>query len=291
MGEIFALSTAVVWAGAVIFFKRSGETVSPFGLNLFRVVVSSALLVATLGVTGQPLLGVAPASDYLILIFSGLIAIAAADTLFHKSLNMVGAGITAIIDSLYPVFVVVLAYALLGERMGPWQYGGIAMVLGGLFVAGGHAPPPDTPRRTMVIGVLWGAAGMFLLSFGVVIAKPVLERTPVLWATTVRQLACLVVMIPYALLSSRRRIYLDVFRPRRDWRFTLPGTVLGSYLALILWLAGMKYTQAGVAAVLNQTSTIYVMIFATLFLRESFTRRKLLAASLAIGGILMVTTG
>lgn len=291
MGEIFALATAVVWAAAVILFKRSGETVSPFALNIYRVVVSSLLLLATMAATGQPLLGVAPLRDYLILFVSGVIAIAAADTLFHKCLNMVGAGITAVVDCLYPMFVVLLAFAMLGEKLGPWQYGGMVLVLIGVLIAGGHAPPPGTPRRTLVAGVLWGAAGMFLLSLGIVIAKPVLERTPVLWATAVRQLSCLLVMIPIALISPRRREYAEVFRPRRDWRFTLPGTVLGSYLALMLWLAGMKYTQAGAAAILNQTSTIYVMIFAAVFLHESFTRRKLAATLLSVGGILMVTSG
>jgi len=34
-----------------------------------------------------------------------------------------------------------------------------------------------------------------------------------------------------------------------------------------------------------------VLFFATIFLREPFTRRKLLAAALALGGILLVITG
>jgi drug/metabolite transporter (DMT)-like permease len=53
----------------------------------------------------------------------------------------------------------------------------------------------------------------------------------------------------------------------------------------------MKYTQAGVAAILNQTSSIHILIFASLFLREPFTRFKLAAAILAVGGVLMVTIG
>ncbi len=291
MGEFYALATAVAWAGAVIFFKRTGETFSPFALNLFRVVVSSLLLLATLGVMGQPVFGVAPVRDYLILFASGVIAIAFADTLFHKCLNTVGAGITAVVDCLYPPFVVLLAYLLIGERLGAWQLGGMAMVLCGVLVAGYHAPPPGMSRRELVVGILWGAAGMFMLSLGVVIAKPVLERTPVIWATTIRQLSCLVVMIPWVLLSPARGRYLGIFKPRRDWRFAIPGTVLGSYVALMLWLAGMKYTAAGAAAILNQTSTIYVLVFAAIFLREPFTRRKMISSLSAVGGILMVTLG
>jgi drug/metabolite transporter (DMT)-like permease len=59
----------------------------------------------------------------------------------------------------------------------------------------------------------------------------------------------------------------------------------------MLWIAGMKYTQAGSAAIINQSSTIFVLVFASLFLGEPFTGRKVVASALALGGILMVTLG
>jgi drug/metabolite transporter (DMT)-like permease len=129
---------------------------------------------------------------------------------------------------------------------------------------------------------------MITLALGIVIAKPVLDHSPVLWATVMRQVGCLCVMVPAALLSPRRREILAVLRPSRTWRLSLPATVLGSYLALLCWIAGMKYAQVGVAAILNQSSTIYVLILAAVFLKEPFTRRKLLASSLAAAGIVLV---
>lgn len=145
------------------------------------------------------------------------------------------------------------------------------------------------PPRTLLKGTLMGMAAMAAIALGVVVAKPVLERQPVLWSTAVRQLGALAVMLPAALISPQRRRYLGTFRPDASWRFSLPASILGSYLALLFWLAGMKYTQAGAAAILNQTSTIYVLILASFFLHEPFTRRKLAASALAIAGILMVT--
>ena len=53
----------------------------------------------------------------------------------------------------------------------------------------------------------------------------------------------------------------------------------------------MKYSLAGPAAILNQTSSIYVLIFASIFLNEPFTARKVVASVLAIAGIAMVTLG
>ena len=291
MGELFALLAAIVWASAVILFKRSGETVPPFALNVFRITISAALFFLTLAVIDQPLWGQAPPRDYLILAASGVIAITISDTLFHMCLNRVGAGINAIVDCLYSPLVILFAVLILQERIGGLQLVGMFLVIGGVLLTVRHAPPPGTTRRNLVLGICFGVLAIASLAFGIVIAKPVLERSPVIWATAMRQFGALLTIWPVALLGGQRRQVFAAFRPSRSWRFTLPGTVLGSYLALIFWIMGMKFTKAGTAAILNQTSTIYILIFAAFFLGERLTRRKLAAAGLALMGIMLVMVG
>lgn len=288
MGEACALGSALVWALAVIFFRRSGETVPALALNLYRVIVSCLLFLVTLAAMRRPLWDDADLGDVGILVLSGVIAIAVSDTLFHLCLNRVGAGLNAIVDTLYAPFTALSALVLLGERLGRWELGGMALIIGGVIVASRVKPPPGATRRSLTAGVLYGVGSMAALAVGIVIAKPVLERTDVLWATAVRQIGSAVVLLPVAALLPGRRAYFAVFRPTRAWRFTVPGTILGSYLALILWIAGMKYTHTGTAAALNQTTTIFMLVFATLFLKESFGLRKAIASLLALTGIAFV---
>ena len=291
MGELYALLTAVMWAAAVIFLKRSGETMPPFALNLFRVGLSSVALVVTVIAAGQELLYPAPLLDYLTLFASGVVAIAVSDTFFLMALNRIGAGIMAIVDCLYAPSVVVFAFIMLGERLGPWQYAGMALVILGVVIASRHEPPPGASVRSILVGVFWGVCAMATVAFGIVLAKPVLGRSPILWATTMRQLGALAVMAPTALAMRNRREIFSLFVPGRGWRYSVPGTLIGSYLALIFWIGGMKYSLAGSAAILNQTSSIYILIFASIFLKEPFTARKVIASALAIAGIVMVTLG
>lgn len=288
MGEFFALACALVWAFAVIFFKKSGETVSPFTLNLFRVTLSSALFAFTLIIMDRPLWGQAPLEDYLILAVSGVIAIAISDTLFHMCLNRVGAGLNAIVDTLYSPFIILFAILMLGESLRLGQFLGMILIISGVLVASAARPPKGMSRRDLVLGMVFGVAAMATLGFGIVLAKPVLERSDVLWATSVRQFGSLAALVPVAVLLPGRRKRFEVFRPHAAWKFTVPGTFLGSFLALILWISGMKYTTAGNAGILNQTSTIYILILASIFLKEPFTRRKALATVMALGGILLV---
>jgi len=291
MGMFYALMTAVMWAAAIIFLKRSGETIPPFALNVFRVGVSSVLLVPTVLLAGQEIFYPAPLGDYLILFASGVVAIAVSDTFLLMALNRLGAGIMAIVDCLYAPFIVLFAFIMLGERLGVWQWAGMALVIVGVLIAARHEPPRGTTAKQILVGSLCGVIAMTTVAFGIVLAKPVLERSPILWATTMRQIGALIVMIPAALVMRGRRGIFGLFRPARNWKYSVPATLLGSYLALIFWIGGMKYSRAGPAAILNQTSSIYVLIFASIFLKEPFTARKVIASVLAIAGIAMVTLG
>jgi drug/metabolite transporter (DMT)-like permease len=289
MGEIYALSCSLVWAFAVLLFQRSGERVSPLALNLFRSSVSVPLLLLTLLFTGQSLLHPAPLRDYIILIASGIIGIAFADTLFHASLNRVGSGISAIVSTSYSPFIILLAYLTLGERMRPLDLIGVGLITSGVLLTGSLHAPAGRTRSQLLTGIMMGTVDMMLLAISIVLAKPVLNHSPILWATAVRQIGSLVVLMGMALISRQRRTHFAVYRPAHGWRYMLPGAALGSYLSLILWIASMKYSLASIAAVLTQMSTIFILILAAIFLREHFSGRKLIAAGLAVIGVLLIT--
>ena len=60
---------------------------------------------------------------------------------------------------------------------------------------------------------------------------------------------------------------------------------------MTIWVAAFKYTSVSSAAILNQTSTIFVVILAAWVLRETFTRRRLIGTVLAFSGALLVLVG
>jgi len=289
MGEFYALLTAVFWAGAVIFFRRSGEDLPPLLLNCLRVSISSVLLLATMLASGQAPWRAVPAIDLLLIAASGLIAIVVADTLFHASLNRIGAGLTAIVDCLYPPLTTLFAFVLLSEALGAMDFAGMALVGGAVLLSTRAVPPPGVSDRVLWQGLGLGAAGMAALSLGIVLVKPVLSDQPVIWVTGMRQFVALVLLWPALLATRRGRRDLRKLRLSRSLvRYALPGTILGSYLSLMCWIAGMKYTQAGTAAILNQTATIYIILLAWLILKEPLTRRHVLACGLAVGGVLCI---
>ena len=67
------------------------------------------------------------------------------------------------------------------------------------------------------------------------------------------------------------------------------SAIMGTYLSVIFWLAGYKYTLAGRAAIYNQLSTIFIIVLARIFLKESFTFKKIIGLIFAIIGAILVT--
>lgn len=296
LGQIYAIGTAFVWAFALVFFKFSGERIVPLALNLFKNSIGLALLAVThlaLWLAGCDRgfgeLADCSRQDIIILLISGFIGIALADTVFFRSLNLIGVGIVAIVDCLYSPSVIFFAAIMLGESMGGWQYLGAALIISAVLSASRLKPPRDRTHAQLVAGILLGALAMLLMGFGIVLAKPVLAHFPLMWAVTIRMVAGTLSLALLAAAARQRRLFFSPFRPSGVWRVAIPGSFLGAYISLVLWVAGFKYTDASIAGALNQTSTIFAILAATLILKEHFDRRKLLAVTLAVAGVLLVS--
>ncbi|HUV29741.1 MAG TPA: DMT family transporter [Acidobacteriota bacterium] len=286
-----ALSTAVTWAVAVVLFKKSGEIVHPVGLNLFKNVLATLLFLPTMWLWGEALLRPVPIGDYLLVLVSGALGIGIADTLFFKCLNTLGASLTAIIDCLYSPFTIGLSMLWLGESLSTWQLVGAILVVSAVLTVTRGKNSHGGDRRTILLGVLWGVLSVAAMAVGIVMVKPLLDRSPLLWVTEVRLLGGVAVLLAVLLFHPSRRNIVRSIVSRQRWIYTLSGSFIGAYVSMILWLAGMKYTQVSVAAVLNQTNNVFIFILAALFLREKTTILRVIGIVLGVGGTILVTFG
>jgi drug/metabolite transporter (DMT)-like permease len=291
-GELYSVGCAVLWSAATILFRKSGEQVPPVALNLFKNAVALLLFSASLAVRGDAFFPAEVAGqDWAVLLISGVVGIGIADSLFLASLNRLGAGGYAIVSALYAPLAVLVAFLYLSEPIGPSLLAATALMVAAILL-GTWQPWTAQARadaRRVTGGVAIGALAMLLMAVAIVFAKPVLDRTDPWWATTVRVAGGLIFIVGQGLLPRHRPSVVRCLRPGRLWRVALPAAVIGSYLAMIVWILGMKYTRASTAAVLNQTSTIFTVILGWVFLAERVTVRKLLAVAFAFGGAVVAT--
>jgi drug/metabolite transporter (DMT)-like permease len=289
LGKILALSSAILWAIAVIFFKRAGEQIRPVALNLYKTIISTILLLPVLWITGVTLV---PANitikDFLMVVLSGILGIALADSLFFKCLNLLGAGLTAIVECMYSPMVILLSWMILLDELSTWQIGGGFLVVVAVLVATLRTKNKNQQTPKIFLGFLVGASSMFTMALSIILMRPVLEKTLVFWVTELRLLSALIILIVFFILKNEHIQFLNMFKKRKNWRYAFPGTILGNFLAMTCWVAGFQLTEVSSAAILNQTNTIFLVILSSLILREPFTIRRLVATVLAITGSMLV---
>mgnify|MGYP001281132388 CR=1 FL=1 len=284
LGEILSLASGLAWAVAVVLFRVSGRRIHPIGLNLGKNVLGLFLIAPTLLLLGQSLTPSVAASKTALLLLSGVLGIAVSDTLFFHALNRLGASLTAIVDCFYSPFVIVLSFALLGERLTLVQLAGAGLVVSAILTVSKEGKIERIDRRDLALGILYGILAMFTVALGIVMVKPVLGEVSVLWATLVRVAGGTAALALLAPFLKNRRAVLAPLLDRRNWKVLVPAAFFGSYLALILWTGGMKYARASVAAVLNQLNTIFIVVIAALVLKERLTGWKVAAVVLAFVG-------
>lgn len=304
LGQVFALAAAVSWSIGLILFKKSGATIGPIALNLFKNTVAIVLLTATLIALPEGLsndaaaTATAPSSqfsdafaaftpyDFGILALSGVIGIAIADTIFFIGLRRIGVGLISIFDCLYSPAVVFFAFVLHAERLSAAQWIGGAFILSAILLTVGRSKGEPLKRNDLLVGMACSATAVTLMALGIVLAKPVIEERELLWSTLLRLIPGTLLLYLVAGLLPHRKTIFSVFRPTAAWRFMVPGSIVGAYFCLIFWIAGFKYVeQSGVAAFLNQTSVVFSIVLAAIFLREALSARKVSAVILALIGV------
>jgi drug/metabolite transporter (DMT)-like permease len=164
--------------------------------------------------------------------------------------------------------------------------------MGALVVGSAARPEKGRTRRDILEGVIVGVLGIALMAVGVVMIKGVLNRPDIdmIWATWVRVLGGFIGVVPLIALHPKRRALLAALRPSRAWGVASLAALFGSYLAMTVWVGGMKYCDVSRAALLNQLSTIFIFLFATVILKERLTLRRGLAIALAVAGAYLVVS-
>jgi drug/metabolite transporter (DMT)-like permease len=295
IGEALSLGCAVAWAIGVIIYKRLGEELPPLKLCLLKNLIVLGIIVATITVLVSPvapLLGLAQLAypdlsiqAIALTAVSGIIGIAVADTLYLRALNLLGASRMGIVGNLYSPFVIALSFIFLGERLTALQFVGFALVMLGVLLVNGtpQSGTPDTPSQRK--GILVGMISVALMAVAIVMVKRVLETESFWWVVLVRVAGAVLGLLALTSVWPSMRAMLRASGQPTRWGVLIVAAFVGQFLSMTLWLAGYKYADASVASVLNESASIFIVIFAVIFLKEAIDRRRVAGILVTFAGV------
>lgn len=134
-GALLVLGSALTYAIYFIVSERYTREVGSAPFTVFAMTAAAACLVLHFALTrdaGAELADITPGA-WLLLALIGVVCMFFPASLQAEGVRRIGAQRGAVLSTVGPPTTVVLAWALLGERLNAWQWLGIALIVAGIL--------------------------------------------------------------------------------------------------------------------------------------------------------------
>ena len=287
LGDFYAILTALCWSCGVIFFEIAGRVLNSLQISLLKNIVGVLGFISFIILQGDPFpdfIG----QEYFILIISGIIGVVIGDILFLASLRRIGSSLSAIVSTGYTISIFILAFLMFGEVISFISYLGGVLVILGVVIGTIDRDLERTPKE-ILYGVSFGLLANLCTAYSVLLLRPIMDVHPVVPIALIRfSIGMIISAFGILYLNGKLALRETILKGFSNYNL-LAGAFFGTFLSVIFWLAGFKYTLAGRAAIYNQLSTIFIILLASVFLNQQMTKRKWVAVSLALMGSFIVS--
>ena len=287
LGDTYALLAALCWSSGVILFELSGKVLDSLQINFLKNLVATICFVLVLIITGNIFVSYT-VNEYFLLFISAIFGVALGDLFLLGSLRRLGSGLYAIVGTSYILFVFAISFILYEENISITLFIGSTLIIMGIIIRSSYLPD-KLNKKVLTQGIIYGLIAQALTAYSVLLVKPLMSTHPIVHIAMIRFSVGLVFNAFYIIFVRG----LGTFKYTIVKGFTTPtmisAAIMGTFLAVIFWLLGFKYTLAGRAAVYNQLSTIIITIIAIIIYKEKITLKTIIAVLFAFIGAIIVS--
>ena len=284
IGEIAALSAALLWAISSVVYSRLGLKISPLQLNLYKGVIAIAFIVITLLIQGSVFTNTST-STIALLALSGVIGIGLGDTAYFAALNSLGARRTLLLETSSPPMGALLALIFIGEQLSPSSWCGILLtILGIAWVISERNPVANVEISRL--GIIWGILAAIAQAIGSVISRFALVQSNIspLQSTLIRLIGGTVIVLGLLLLPNAKQTQIKWQLSGRSLVIIAIAAFGSTYLGIWLQQTSLKFAPTGIAQTFLATSPLFILPIVALQ-GEKISLRAILGVVVSLSGI------
>lgn len=283
IGEIAALSAALLWAISSVVYSRLGLNISPLQLNLYKGIIAIALIILTLLIQGVAFVDLS-FSTIALLALSGVIGIGLGDTAYFAALNSLGARRTLLLETASPPMGALLALIFIGEQLTYSAWIGIMLTILGIAWVISERNPLD--RIASRQGIIWGILAAIAQAVGAVISRFALIQSDIspLESTLIRLVGGTIIVLGLLFLPVAKQTEVK-------WRLSLRSLAIiaiaafgSTYLGIWLQQTSLKFAPTGIAQTFLATSPLFILPIVALQ-GEKISLRAILGVVISLSGI------
>ena len=276
MARLAPFGFVALWSSAFVGAKVGLRYLSPLAFVAVRLTACAVVLVALMLLFRQswaPLRG----WRWLHCAVAGILVNAVGLMAPHVGLTMVGAAPVALVQSLAPVLAAALGVVVLGERLGPMQWLGMALGLAGVALVVGLAAARSVVRFD---GLALAGLGVVGLVSGTIYFGRFCRLVPLLPGTTVQFLAA-------AAFAAAGALLLET--PRLDWTDAAIAATAWNTLAVSLGGMALYFVMLRNGTAARTTANFYLVPGTTAIITWPLLGERL--SPLAIAGFVVAGIG
>jgi len=279
---LLLLAMAVCFGGTWPAGKLAVEDVTPFTVAATRFTLATLLLAVWAARRGGV---VRPGRRDLALVLAlGATAVAGYNALFLYGLELAPASDGAIIvPGLAPVFSMLIAWPVLGERIGGRGLAGLLLAFAGVAAV---IQPSGGVDRDRVIGALLFVAGAACWGIYSVLGKSATARFGAVTATLYATATGALMLLPFSIAESGWSKLSG--GDAAAWASIVYLAVFGTVLAFVLFYEGVSRIGASRATAFALLVPIFGVLGSVLVLGESIGAGTIVGGVAILGGLWLV---
>ena len=267
-GAFASILAAILWAASFGIYRRFGEDISSFTLNLLKNSIALFFFFIAICVTRPE----APLNSacWIYLALSGFIGIALGDTALFESLKFLGARLASILFCLSPLFTIFIGYGFLGEDLTLFESLGILITLvsvAGVLYFDRHDENEENPLKKNFVtkGIVFGLISAVLNGVGVALARKGFSGTDALLGSGIRMAPALIGLLVISTLQGKTQKSLTEIINVKHLPLLSVTAFFGGFVGILLASVGTIYLKAGLAATLTSSVPVWTFLIDRFF--------------------------
>ena len=290
IGEVSGVVSAFCWALSNVLIKTQTDRMDAITINILRCLAATIFFPLVLLLSGRVgELSQLSLPVVFLLIASSVLGLGVGDTIYFRSLALIGVSRSYPLTNVSVVFTATIAFIFLNEEFTWFVVLGGALILGGVYLIAipprgkepvelGHPDP-----KVMVKGTLMVIVASVFWALSITTSKIALESVSSLTANIVR--LPVLSLLFFVIYPSK----IGVFKPRRyplrSLLVVLASGVIGVGIGSYLFLYSVQQAGAAKASILISISPLFATVISLIFLKEKINLRIGLGALLSVVGV------
>lgn len=288
IGQILAIIAALTYAENSIIYSYLGKKVSVRASVHVRLWIAVPIIIL-MAVIGEGNFFIqATFSNWLILLFSGLLGYFFCDYLLFWAFTNIGPREALVIMTLNPIFSTALSYLFFKEILTTLQMFAILITLAGIVIVIINQTKEKNigNKINLIKGTIFAFLASILQALSNILAKSALYNLGPMSTNSIRMIGGLLGAIIFTIFITKEfKSDFIAFKNTKDLLLLLIASISGPVIGMSLLLTAFNYSPVGLVTSIVQISPIFILLYEILVLKKNIKVFGIIGTIISVIGV------